>query len=152
MRFPLRTFHSALFLLVSGLVLIGCSSGRSYTETGLAETLETEILADGSKMFVYRLRWPEDQIPNHVRVAKSRVGPDPYQRKGVEVNRYTYERIRANAEHVVARKGYCREGYLELDGSVSRYHMWLKGECRDTASEEDRARFPGQQILPMKSG
>lgn len=150
MRFSARAFWRSL-LFVSVLMLLGCSSGRDYTDTGMVETLETEILANGSKMFVYRLRWPDDQIPNHVRVVRNtRAKPDPYVRNGVEINRHTYERVRINAEYVVARLGYCRHGYLELDGSVSRYHMWLKGECRDSATDEDRARFPEPQILPVK--
>jgi hypothetical protein len=107
----------------------------------MQETLETEILPNTSKMFVYRLRWPEGEIPNHIQVASSSRTVRTYEQYGIEVNRHTYKRLQENAAHVVAQKGFCREGFLELDYSVSRYHLWLKGECKEGASADDNNRF-----------
>jgi hypothetical protein len=145
-----------LLLIVSALVMLsGCSSpSRSYSTVGMTETLEVDILPNGSKMFIYRQRTPEEQIPSHIRVAHSsgRVR-EGYQRPQAQLNtnRYTYGRLQRNAAQASASLGYCREGFLELDGSVSRYHMWLKGECREAATAEDRARFSGQQAIPVPS-
>lgn len=133
------------------LLLSACSSpGRSYTATGMAETLETNLLENGSKMFVYRLRWPEDTIPSHIQIARSSRTPERFQQSGVEVNRHTYERVQQNAAYVVEQTGFCRTGFLELDGSASRYHLWLKGECRESASAADMERFGKQQVLTVK--
>jgi hypothetical protein len=145
-------FHRFALIITGLLILSACSSpGRDYTETGLAETLEITILPNDSKMFVYRLRWPEDELPSHIRVARSsRNIPASYMRQGVNVNRTSYERVQRNAAYVTANLGYCRDGFLELDGSASRYHMWLKGECREAASAEDRERFGEQKTLTMK--
>ena len=150
----LTRFHRliVLSLLALGFVSACSSAGRSYTATGMNETLETEILPNASKMFVYRLRWPEGAVPSHIRIVEGRNTIQPYERSGVEVNRNTYLRLQQNATYVVAQMGYCREGYLELDSNVSRYHLWLKGECRESATAEDKERFGETQTLPVPEG
>lgn len=138
------------FIAISSLLIACVSSGRSFTESTMQETLDIEILPNTSKMFVYRLRWPENEIPSLVYVERGgsvSERPDP---GGVQVGRSTQERLRANAAYVVKRMGYCREGFLEIDSSSSRYHLWLKGECKEGASAEDKQIFGEKQTLPVK--
>lgn len=146
-------YYRLLLIAIALLLLGGCSSGsRSYSTTGMIETLEVEILPNGSKMFIYRQRVPEDQIPSHIRVAHSSSrAPEAYRRSNspLNANRYAYERVQRNAAQVTSALGYCREGFLELDGSTSRYHMWLKGECREAATPEDRTRFGSEGVIPV---
>jgi hypothetical protein len=114
----------------------------------MAETLEVELLPNDSKMFTYRLRWPEGQIPNHIQVARGNNDPGrDYAQGGVEVNRGTHERLLQNATYVVEQSGYCRDGFFELDRSISRYHLWVRGECKDSASAADKQAFAKQQTL-----
>ncbi len=131
------------------LMVVGCgTSGRSYVETEMVETLEVELLPNTSKMFTYRLRWPEDHIPSHIRVERG--GGDPrreFERGGVDVGRGTYERLLENTAFVVERAGYCREGFFELDRSISRYHLWVRGACKDGATVEDQKVFGMKQTL-----
>ncbi len=131
------------------LMVVGCgTSGRSYVETEMVETLEVELLPNTSKMFTYRLRWPEDHIPSHIRVERG--GGDhrrEFERGGVDVGRGTYERLLENTAFVVERAGYCREGFFELDRSISRYHLWVRGECKDGATAEDQKVFGVKQTL-----
>lgn len=148
----LHTLRLLLVVLLAMLVLAACSSsGRSYTSSNMVETLETEILPNTSKMFVYRLRWPEDQIPSHIRIAKTSRSVRPYDQSGVEINRNSYNRLQENTAYVVAHLGYCREGFLELDSSLSRYHLWLKGECKEAASAADQTKFGARKTIPIKS-
>lgn len=138
------------FFLMSSLLIACVSSGRSFTESTMEETLDIEILPNTSKMFVYRLRWPESKIPSLVHIERGgslSERPDP---GGVQVGRSTQERLRDNAAYVVKRMGYCREGFLEIDSSSSRYHLWFKGECKEGASDEDRQKFGDKQTLPVK--
>lgn len=131
-------------------LLLGCSApGRSYTESTMQETLETEIVANNSKMFVYRLRWPEDSIPSLVHVERGANNQD-VKSGGVQVVRSTQDRLRENAAYVVKHMGYCREGFLEIDSNTSRYHLWLKGECKEDASDADRKQFGEKQTLPVR--
>ncbi len=138
-------------LILAALVTLvgGCgTAGRSYVETAMVETLEVEILPNTSKMFTYRLRWPEEHIPSHVRVERGGGNPArEFQHGGVDVGRSTYERLLENTAYVVERAGYCREGFFELDRSISRYHLWIRGECKEGASEADHALFNGKQTL-----
>jgi hypothetical protein len=140
-------------LLVLGIVLLlgACAGpGRNYVKNEMQETLEVEILPNTSKMFVYRLRWPDEYIPNHVQVATVGSNPEPPKRGGVDVGRSTPERLFEDASYVVQQSGYCREGFFELDRSISRYHLWLKGECKESASEADRKRFGSAKTLNPK--
>jgi hypothetical protein len=135
---------------LSGLLLACSSTGRSFTGSALQETLETDILSNNSKMFVYRLRWPEDQITNQIRVNRGESSSQIPERGGVDVGRSTAERLKENAGYVVKHMGYCREGFLVIDSSTSRYHLWLKGECKEDASDVDRKQFGTSQISPVK--
>jgi len=146
--------YSAAFvaglILVNALLVACSSSGRNYTDSKLQETLETEILPNTSKMFIYRLRLPDDQQPNSVRVERGgfRTGDD--NRGGVSIGASTPKRLIENAGYVVQQMGYCREGFLEIDSSVSPYNLWMKGECKEGATEEDKKKFGTKQTLPVK--
>lgn len=142
-------------LLALGALLIGVlsacnNSGRSYVKSEMVETLEVEIRPNTSKMFIYRLRWPEALIPSHIRVENGSGSSRPVDQGGISVGRGTYERLLRNTAHVVERAGYCREGFLELDRSISRHHLWIKGECKEGATAEDQQKFGVQKILTQK--
>lgn len=140
----------AILVLVSVALLMGCSAnnGRSYVATEMAETLEVEILPNTSKMFTYRLRWPEEHIPSHIQVARNGSSPGrDFARGGVNLGRDTHDRLLANTDYVVERSGFCREGFFELDRSISRYHLWVRGECKDSATAADQQLFGVKQTL-----
>lgn len=129
--------------------MLGCSTaGRSYTGTNMQETLAIDILPNDSKMFVYRLQLPDDKIPSGVRIERAGMqsGDEP---RGIAVGGATQHRLAENAAYVVERMGYCREGFLTLDSSVSQYNLWLKGECKDAATEDDKKKFGLKQVLPV---
>lgn len=138
-------------LAVLGVVccLTACTSGRSYTDRGLQETLEIQILPNTSKMFVYRLRMPEDQIPSQVRIAKS--SRDNVRQTGIDLSSGSYRSLLTNVDYVVKKTGYCRDGFLEIDKSLSRYHIWMKGECKEGASVEDKQTFGTEKTLTSDS-
>ena len=132
-----------LVLVLSGIG--GCSSGRSYTDRGLQETLEIQILPNTSKMFVYRLRMPDDQIPSQVRIAQS--SRDNVRQTGIDLSSRSHRSLLMNVEYVVKKTGYCREGFFEIDKSLSRYHIWMKGECKEGAAAEDSQKFGAAKTL-----
>jgi hypothetical protein len=135
-------------MLAVALLLISCSAnnGRSYVETEMTETLEVEILPNTSKMFVYRLRWPE---PKHDQVGIVQGGGNrgPHPGGGVKLGRDTHERLLVNTAYVVEHSGYCREGFFELDRRISPMHLWVRGECKDGATDADRQAFGTKQTL-----
>jgi hypothetical protein len=144
----LRQELNRVFVLALSLCMVaiaGCNSGRSYTKVGMQETLEVQVLPNTSKMFVYRLKMPEDQIPSNIRIAQS--SRDRVQQTGVDLGSRSYRSLLMNVEYVVKKTGYCREGFLEIDKSLSRYHIWMKGECKEGATTEDQQRFGAGKTL-----
>lgn len=133
----------AVLLLVGAGILGGCETpGRSYVETEMAETLEIEITPNESKMFTYRLRWPEPPAGQPGGIHRAG-GPDG----GVKIGRDTHERLLANAAYVTEHSGYCREGFFELDRRVSPFHLWIRGECKDGATPADQQAFGTKKTL-----
>ena len=137
----------ALWLLTMALLLMSCSTnnGRSYVETKMTETLEIEIFPNTSKMFTYRLRWPEPAPGqmNGMPGSDRRGAPNA----GVKLGRDTHDRLLVNTAYVVEHSGYCRDGFFELDRSISRFHLWVRGECKDGATDADRQAFGSKQTL-----
>ncbi len=139
----LRFFSRLLLALGLVSLLVGCTnSGRSYVDERIQETLEVDILPNTSKMFTYRLRLP---APDPLQMAASRRTNEA--RPGVPLGRDTPARLLANVDYVVRESGYCREGFLELDRSISSFHLWVRGECREGANESDREQFSSAKIL-----
>ena len=140
---PLFTCLVALPLCL----LAACSSsGRLNQDGRLPEALDIEVLPNTSKMFVYRLGQP--QGPQMARIALPEDGARP--RRGSakpKLNRYTSDKLEANVQAAVSESGYCKEGFLLLDRSISPQYMWVKGECRDGADAADIARFGSVKTL-----
>jgi hypothetical protein len=135
-------------VLVCGLAIACSSAGRSYTGSNMQETLETEILPNTSKMFVYRLQLPEGKMSNRVHIERGGFKRNE-ETRGISVGGTTQKRLVKNAAYVVESMGYCREGFLEIDSSASQYNLWLKGECKEGATEDDKKKFGVKQILPV---
>lgn len=142
---------NAVLVCLCGLLVACSSTGRNYTDSRLIETLDIEIMPDTSKMFVYRLRQPDGQPGEGVHIERSSFGGgDRGPRGGIDVSGSTPKRLEENVTYVVQQMGYCRDGFLVIDSSISRFNMWLKGECREGATDEDRKRFGTKQTLPVK--
>ena len=137
------------FILAAGLLAACSTPGRSYTDSNLQETLEIEILPNTSKMFVYRLRSPHDHQPELIRIERGGFQKGDDNRRGISIGGSTPKRLTENAGYVVERMGYCREGFLEIDSSASQFNLWVKGECKEGATEDDIKKFGTKQILPV---
>lgn len=144
------TLLRLVLISICGLTAACSSPGRNYTSSLMNETLEIEILPNTSKMFVYRLAVPEEKIPRTVHIARGGNDPHDGETGGISVGNTTQARLHENAGYVVKQMGYCKEGFLEIDSSASRYHLWLKGECKDGATDEDRQKFGTKKVLPVQ--
>lgn len=136
-------------LMAMGLVVACESPGRNYTDTKLVETLEIEIMPNTSKMFVYRLRLPEEHMNNGVRIERGGFSSGGGERSGIAISSSTPKRLLENTGFVVQKMGYCRDGFLEIDSSVAPYNLWVKGECKEGATDDDIKKFGTKQTLPV---
>lgn len=141
----LRVFALAMVALLAA----GCSMGGRY-HGALDESLEIDLRDNGSKLFVYRLERLDALDPGRLRVDRGRKRPT--REESMEPpGRRAYRHLRKDTERVLNATGYCREGYLELDRRLSTQVLWIKGECRETATQADRERFGDRQELSLPS-
>ena len=50
----------------------------------------------------------------------------------------------SSLEAELKKTGYCRKGYMELDRMTDPSQTYIKGECVEAASQNDRKEFPNQ--------
>lgn len=138
-----------LLLSLAGL-LVGCNTVER-AQAGMIESLEVEIRPNDSKLFVYRMEDPTGARAHEAQVQRMRAQrrggqvTGPRDRGGVR----SYRLLRANTQRALLSTGFCRDGYLELDRRISINVLWLRGECRDGATDEDRARFGDVTTLDL---
>lgn len=135
----IRCCRAALLWLWAALLavaLLGCSSAPSYG--GGAQSLSITILPNHSKQFVYRLSGAAQQSPGSLAQAP-RYMPD----------RRDYNKLQRRAAYVVSATGYCREGYMELDFRLNMQQQWLRGECKESATDADIKTYAEQTQLSL---
>ena len=141
-------------LLVS-IGLVACSGpSHQYSDPRIPQVLEIEILDNNSKMFTYRVGVPVDQQRDRTHIARSgssdREGGRDGERGFISISRNATEHLEERVGYVVKQMNYCREGFLTIDSSLSPMHAWMKGECKEDATEEDRKNFGAKKVLPVK--
>lgn len=138
--FYLRT-ASAFIIFAMSIVLVACSTKQD--DLSKIGVLRTHIRPDGTKLFVF-ISQPHS----------SRVTGRTNARNGSQANRVSNRqrsRGRANTsireylhialEEKLAQSGYCREGYLPLGQYIEFGQFELRGECQESATEQDRVKF-----------
>lgn len=132
------------------LVLGACSTaGGKYGD--MDESLDIEILPNASKLFTYRVE--RDTVdPARVQIQRPRPSRERTRerRQSEEIpGRRVYRYLQNRTEQALELTGYCTEGYIELDRRLANHVLWLRGECREGASEADRARFGQKDTLAI---
>lgn len=140
------TMARAMLLIFGGL--LGCTG--LPTADGVQESLDIDLRANDSKLFIYRLSVPEELRQPSVRVYQSAGQAREDRQPEPPLGEGDYRRLRHRAERAVADTGYCRQGILELDYRLSREVMWFRGECREGATEDDRRRFGDRSQLSLE--
>jgi hypothetical protein len=120
------------------LGLVACSTVPTYGNT--PQSLSVRLLANGSKQFTYRLG-------RVVKRSRRRLEQAPRQLP----DRRDYERLQRRAAYVVAATGYCRRGYMELDFRLNMRQQWLRGECKESATEADIDTFGGRKNVSLEA-
>ena len=159
-RFPIR-----LTILVVLIFLLGCSSNqRSETPQGY---LATHIFDDGSKQFVYTVEFSEltgqgkrgkgngrpGNVAGQVRGSSNRGlsggvtagtggGSKVGKSGGGQQGRAALLNEAVEAE--LKKSGYCRDGFMELERMMEPAQTFIKGECVEAASVNDREEFPNE--------
>ncbi|WKE65137.1 hypothetical protein PVT67_15955 [Gallaecimonas kandeliae] len=150
----MRTLPLMSFL---ALVLAGCCScdrdrpaEREMTQP--SSYFSTYISEDGSKRFVFSLETQGGRSgpgmggregrggrggPGMGRSGGDRGGQQARQEAG-----QGQDKLLELLEEKLADNGYCRSGYIQLDSTQRGHFLRFTGECNESATDEDRKRFP----------
>ena len=133
---PILTY-SLIVLIFS---LSACAN-HSKRKPDLEERFITEITQSNLKLFTYSvsIKASGKQRPNRSsKEARKGEGRMPDRSR-------MQDRMRKKMEEGLLVKleqtGYCREGYIELNSSIGRGESFIRGECQEGATDEDRAKF-----------
>lgn len=154
-----------LFVPLVLAFVCGCSSNQKNEKP--QGFLATQITDDGSKQFVYTIDLPETQRQGKRGKGNGRPGNVAGHMQGSS-NRGVSAGVSAGMgggsngggagrgqqgkasllndalEAELKKTGYCRQGFMELDRMMQPSHTFIKGECVETASTNDREAFPNQ--------
>ena len=161
-----------VLLLSAAIVVSGCSSQDKYINK-MNENFVTNITEDGSKRFNYSLNArgkrggakgaDKNRSGGRGGISGGRGGRgDGRGGKGGGQSRQAQSdsealtkkiqsRMTEQLELYLEQSGYCREGFLELDSYFSPTRSHIRGECRETATDNDRAEFTSQRIKLLDS-
>lgn len=120
------------------LLASACSNNQPLPIPGLKESFHTEIAANGAKRFTYSLEVQRRDIPT------------PYTDEGASRNRLPGGSMASNGrppqrsgrnplqfdralKQKLTETGFCRDGYFELDRTLSVLGGEVRGECREGA-------------------
>lgn len=131
---------SLIPLLFFLFVLAGCSSGR-FDDS--AQSFRTRITESGLKHFELRLSYARQerviQVDPRSRTQRQRPSSHPEtKREGERLVDDMKERL----AKIMAQNDFCRDGYWVLKAEPFYRTPYIRGECHDLATPEDRVRYP----------
>lgn len=133
--------------IILGLLLVlpvlACSSGPAWQAPPARESLVPEINADGTKFFVFQrdyLRPEREPGFQPEGMPGSRQRPD----SGIRMGEFEVEE---RLTLIMQTTAYCRDGFFELYREQTFESFSVRGECREDATDADRAQF--QQAIPL---
>jgi hypothetical protein len=123
----------------AALVLLGaCSHTPGPGDIPPGANFTTHILADSTKLFVYSTPQRGGREHRSMRGGGAeREGGDMEQQRPRDNRRASQNGLQA----MLTENNYCREGYVVLEQYETRNQYVIRGECRDAATADDRARF-----------
>lgn len=130
-----------IYLVIASLFIMGCSNG--LPENKKAE-FTTRITSNGLKHFQVRIipagnHQQDHQAPPPTRRAGSR---QPSDEKPDRTARQNEKALIMQAETELALNGFCHNGFWILDKNTYDHTPWIRGECNEAATTQDRANFP----------
>lgn len=133
--------------IILGLLLVlpvlACSGGPAWQAPPANESLIPEIHADGTKFFVFQ----RDYLRAEREPGFQPEGPGgPPQRTVTGIRMGEFE-VEERLTVIMQTTGYCRNGFFELYREQTFQSFSVRGECREAATEADRAQF--QQAIAL---
>jgi len=137
-------YRNLILMLLVPLILAACASNQ-MKQPEIEETLETDIKSNGIKLFKYTetARMPDGsyRVSSHGKSGgeggMSGGGQDGWFDRESRIKEEMHEKLDAR----LTETGYCREGYIVLSSSIGGGRSFIRGECKEGATEDDRKKF-----------
>jgi hypothetical protein len=132
--------------MVLSTLLSGCSSTPGPGDIPRDTEFSTQILADGTKIFLVKTsphlgRGERKGGGGEGRGGNNCFPCEPGEQRGGFGSDDRENDLKRAAKAMIAENHYCRDGFVVLEEYHQDRGQILRGECRDTADESDRARF-----------
>ena len=133
----LKIGKRAFFWPLAATVLssVGCSHTPSAADIPPGATFTANILADGTKLFVYRQSGFGARPPR-----EGEVGALDQPDRGPSTEQLQ-KSAKRGVDATLAQNHYCREGYMVLEQYQQERAFIVRGECRDAANADEREKF-----------
>lgn len=130
-------------LLLFLCILSACSSGR-FNDS--AQSFKTRITDSGLKHFELRLSYARQEriIQVDPRSRSQRPSNQPETKREGE---RLVDGMKDRLAEIMEQNDYCREGYWILKAEPFDRTPYIRGECHDLATPEDRARYPDTLLI-----
>jgi hypothetical protein len=141
------------YFLVWSLFLSSCAS-NPWESAEVAEVFVTDIKSSGLKIFNYSLTRVAPQNSGSERGGGSSKGSGKHGGRGGKGGGYggmgsgksnddsaIKSYLNEMLESKLKKTGYCQDGYIELDSSLGRGLLQIRGECEEAATEGDWVKF-----------
>jgi len=133
--------------LLASLTTLVAACANTELQHDETETFAPRITSDGSKLFSYQLDTPSGGAPSTRLVFDANESTDT--NTAPEMARYSAEdekqhievRVIALLEKKLSVTAYCREGYVLSQRDIGFSRSVVTGECRETATDQDRQQF-----------
>lgn len=133
-----RIRTTALWLATA--LLAACGSAPGPRDVPPGASFAANILDDGTKLFTFTLHMQRPG-PGIMRGAGGPPDAEDAERAR-RLRGNVSETAKKGLQAMLQENGYCREGYLLHELYEDRAGYVIRGECRDAASDADRARYP----------
>ncbi|ARD22809.1 MULTISPECIES: hypothetical protein [Shewanella] len=141
-------------IAISIVLLTACTSAPLEPEAyagQFKDKFSTSIKGEGIKLFTYKAkvatasdRGIEDPLPHQQRIDRRRQNARSYaieQEQRAERLELWGQQVEVGLQKTIDMTGYCKEGYMILNRSVSEGRGEIRGECNDGATAEDIEKF-----------
>lgn len=117
---------NCILAVVFSTALTNCSSSPVVPNNHqIRDSFKTSIKANELKLFTYRA-WLINSINSPSRPPSSKA---------------FIKKLEWGLKQTIKNTGYCRSGYIEITRSINDYQAKIRGECKDSATDEDFRRF-----------
>ena len=136
-------FKNLLIMLFVPMMLVACASNQTI-KPEIEEIFVTDIKPNGIKFFSYTVTESRPSGSRSGAGGDKRGGEGGKQGGGATGRPDRESMIKGIKEKLDARlaeTGYCREGYIVLGRRIDRGRSFIRGECKEGATADDREKF-----------